>query len=259
MIRKACAALGVALTLAACAPKAAETPTGETAVRVFAASSLTDVLTAIGADYAAAGHPAPLINLAASSELARQIEQGAEADVFISADEKWMDYLSDRALIDPASRTTLLSNALVLVAPVDHPFTLDVAAGMDLAGALKGGKLAIGNPDSVPAGRYAKEALEHLGVWAAVEPSTVQVENVRAALRFVETGDAAAGIVYATDAKASGDRVVVVGVFPQDSHTPVTYPAAQIAGRDQGKAFAAFLRGPEAQAVFKAAGFGVVD
>jgi len=261
MIGKMLAAFGLALALAACAPKAAEVPAGatEVAAKVFAASSLTDVMTTIGAAYAAAGHPAPVFNFAASSELARQIEQKADADVFISADEKWMDYLAERALIDPASRATLLGNTLVLVAPTDRPFALPLELNMDLKGALKGGKLAIADPDSVPAGRYAKEALESLGAWAAVEGDTARTENVRAALRFVETGEAAAGIVYGTDAQAAGDKVAVVGTFAADTHAPITYPLAQVAGREQGRGFAAFLKGPEAQAAFAAAGFEVKD
>jgi molybdate transport system substrate-binding protein len=255
---KLMSAVIAAIALAACAPEAAEpVAERETAARVFAASSLTDVMTTIGAAYAAAGHPAPVFNFAASSELARQIEQKAEADIFISADEKWMDYLAQLDLIDPASRATLLGNTLVLVAPSDRAFVLPLEAGMDLKGALQGGRLAIANPDSVPAGRYAKEALESLGVWAAVKNETVLTENVRAALRFVEIGEAAAGIVYGTDARAAGDKVAVVGVFAADTHAQITFPVAQITARAQGTGFAAFLKGPEAKAVFEAAGFEV--
>lgn len=252
------------LALAACGPKdaaapAESAPPPETAVRVFAASSLTDVLKAVGNGYTAAGHPAPVFNFAASSELARQIEQGAEADIFISADEAWMDYLAERSLIDPATRATLLSNKLVLIAPTDRALNVEIKSGMDLKAALKGGKLAIGNPDGVPAGKYAKEALEHLGAWAGVESETARTENVRAALRFVETGEAAAGIVYATDAKASGAKVIAVGELPADSHTPITYPAAVTVGKGEGpgKDFLAFLDSPEARSAFQTAGFGV--
>jgi molybdate transport system substrate-binding protein len=252
------------LALAACSPKEEAAPVQpaaapEAAARVFAASSLTDVLKTVGDNYVAKGHPAPVFNFAASSELARQIEQGAEADLFISADEAWMDYLNERKLIDPATRTTLLTNKLVLIAPTDHPFTIEIKKGMNLKAALKGGKLAIGNPDSVPAGKYAKEALDYFGAWAGVENDTARAENVRAALRFVETGEAAAGIVYATDAKASGGKMVVVGEFPADSHTPITYPAAVLAGKGEGpgKGFLAFLTSPEARSAFEAAGFGL--
>ena len=253
----------IAVTLAACSPKVEEpSPAAaapEAAVRVFAASSLTDVMKTIGDAYAAKGHPAPVFVFAASSELARQIEQGAEADMFLSADEAWMDYLAEKNLIDPATRAGLLTNTLVLVAPADRPITVEIKDGMDLKAALKGGKLAIANPDSVPAGKYAREALEHFKAWAGVDKDTARAENVRAALRFVEAGEAAAGIVYATDAKASGDKVVVAGTFPADSHTPITYPAAVIAGKGEGpaKGFKDFLGSPEAKVAFEAAGFGV--
>jgi molybdate transport system substrate-binding protein len=260
-IRLAFAALAVA-ALVSCGPKEAASPSAmppESAARVFAAASLSDVLRAIGDQYAAAGHPAPVLNFAASSELARQIEQGAEADVFISADEAWMDYLAERKLIESATRATLLTNALVLIAPSDQPFTVELKQGLDLKAALKGGKLAIANPDSVPAGKYAKEALTHFGAWSGVESETARAENVRAALRFVEQGEAAAGIVYATDAKAAGAAVTIVAEFPADSHTPIRYPAALIAGKADGagKGFLAFLGSPEARAAFQTAGFGL--
>lgn len=258
------AAMGFAAALvASCgpaeAPKVVEAAAPETAVTVFAAASLTDVMKQLGEQYAAEGHPAPVFNFAASSELARQIEQGAGADVFISADEAWMDYLAERSLIYPASRKTLLTNTLVLVAPSDKPIAIALEPGMDLAGALKGGKLSMANPESVPAGKYGKQALEKLGAWAAVEASVVRAENVRSALRFVEAGEAAAGIVYATDARASGAAVSVSGTFPADSHTPITYPAAVIAGKGAGGAagFLAFLDSDKAGATFEQAGFGV--
>jgi molybdate transport system substrate-binding protein len=251
-------AMGLAVTLiASCGP--AEPAKPEAAVTIFAASSLTDVLKQIGDLYAAEGHTAPVFNFAASSELARQIEQGAGADVFISADEKWMNYLADKTLIDAASRKTLLTNTLVLVAPSDRPITLELKQGMDLAGALKGGKLSMANPDSVPAGKYGKQALEKLGAWTAVEPSVVRAENVRSALRFVEAGEAAAGIVYATDARAAGTAVTTVGTFPSDSHTSITYPAAIMVGKGEGpvRDFLAFLGSEKAARALQTAGFGV--
>jgi molybdate transport system substrate-binding protein len=258
------AAMGLAATLiASCGqaetPKPAETAAPEAAVTVFAASSLTDVLKQIGTQFAAEGHTAPVFNFASSSELARQIEQGAGADVFISADEAWMDHVADKNLIDPASRKMLLTNTLVLVTPADKPITIELTQGANLAAALKGGKLAMGNPDSVPAGKYGKESLEKLGAWAGVEASVVRAENVRSAVRFVETGEAAAGIVYGTDAMAAGDKVVVAGTFPADSHTPITYPVAVIAGKESGgtKAFVEFLSSPKAVETFQAAGFGL--
>lgn len=253
------AMLAVAMVLTACGETRSAAPVTEQAVTVFAASSLTDVMHTVGDLYEAAGHPAPKFNFAASSALARQIEQGGEADVFLSADEAWMDYVADKQLIDIASRRTLLTNTLVLVAPAANPMSMTIAPGMDLAGALKGGKLALADPDSVPAGKYAKEALERSGAWAGVATSVARAENVRAALRFVETGDAAAGIVYATDAKAAGPSVLIVGTFPEDSHTPITYPAAMLAGKTAGpgKAFLEFLATDAARKTFQDAGFGL--
>ncbi len=260
MLRLAAMALAATL-IASCgpaaAPKTAKTAAPEAAVTVFAASSLTDVMKQIGELYAAEGHLAPVFNFAASSELARQIEQGAGADLFLSADEAWMDYLADKSLIEAASRKTLLTNTLVLVAPWDKPIAIELKAGMDLAGALKGGKLAMANPDSVPAGKYGKEALEKLGAWSPVEALVVRAENVRSALRFVEAGEAAAGIVYATDAKAASGAVSVAGTFPADSHTPITYPAAIMAGKGAASGFLDYLRSVEAAGVFESAGFGL--
>ncbi len=250
-------ALAAALALAGCGDPA---PASEQAAPViFAAASLTGVLQEVGDLYAAEGHPKPHFSFAASSALAKQLEQGAQADIFISADEAWMDYAAEKSLIDPATRATILSNELVLVAPAGAPITLEIADGMDLAGALKGGKLALADPESVPAGKYAREALMHFRAWDGVASSVARAENVRAALRFVETGDAAAGIVYATDASAAGDTIQVVGVFPARSHTPVTYPAALLAGKTggAGAAFLAFLETEPARNAFKAAGFGL--
>lgn len=254
------AALGAALVLSACGESKPATPAeAEQAVTVFAASSLTDVMHTVGALYTAAGHPEPKFSFAGSSALAHQIEQGGQADVFLSADEAWMDYVAGKQLIDLASRHTLLTNTLVLVAPAASPISVTIAPEMNLADALKGGKLALADPDSVPAGKYAKEALEHYGAWEGVEKSVARAENVRAALRFVETGDAAAGIVYATDAKVAGPSVLIVSQFPEDSHTPITYPAALLTGKEAGpgKAFLAFLATDEARKVFTDAGFGL--
>ncbi len=250
----------VALLLASCG-QPAPTPAGQKASPVvFAAASLTDVLQTVGDLYAAEGHPEPRFSFAGSSALAKQLEQGAQGDIFISADEDWMDYAAEKSLIDPGARTTLLTNKLVLVAPAGAPIALEIASGMDLAGALKGGKLALADPESVPAGKYAREALTHFGAWDAVASSVARAENVRAALRFVETGDAAAGIVYATDAAAAGDAVQVVGVFPAESHTPITYPAALLTGKADGPgaAFLAFLASEPARKAFADAGFGLV-
>lgn len=261
-LRGAVLVLGVSAWLAACGNNAGDTSeTGVVAppIRVLAAASLTDVLKPVAQAYAEeSGKPAPVLVFASSSELARQIEQGAEADVFISADEAWMDYVEERRLIDPVTRRTVLTNTLVLIAPSDQPFALTLAPGVDLAGTLGGGKLAMGDPDSVPAGRYAREALTFLGAWDAVAPMTARAESVRAALRFVETGEAAAGIVYLTDALAAGDAVVQVDAFPAESHTPITYPAVATAtASEDASRYLDFLGSAPAARIFEQAGFGL--
>ncbi len=262
IVLRTLATVCAAIALSACTPAPAEVPSEASSEErgpvVFAAASLTDVLGEIGDLYEAAGNPAPRFSFAASSALARQVEQGAEADVFFSADEDWMDYLTDRNLIDPTTRRAVLTNTLVLAAPAKAPFQLDIVPGMDLAGALKGGRLSLADPNSVPAGKYARAALEQLGVWASVEASVVRAENVRAALRFIETGDAAAGIVYGTDAKAAARNVIVVGTFPEGSHTLISYPAAVLAGKASGpgQSFLDFLNEDAARRVFAQAGFG---
>lgn len=227
-------------------------------LRVFAAASLTDALNELGRAYAAMGQPAPVFNFAASSALARQIEQGADADLFISADEPWMDHLAQRNLIVPQTRVSFLSNRLVLISPADRRFNLRIARGMNLHNALRGGRLAMADPDSVPAGRYGRAALEHYGAWAGVQRDVVRAENVRAALRFVELGEAAAGIVYVSDARATRN-VAIVATFPEASHPRISYPMAVIAENDspRARAFAAFLQSRRAGAVFRRLGFVV--
>ncbi len=223
---------------------------------VFAAASLTEALNEAGKAYTAQGRPA--FSFAASSALARQIENGAPAALFLSADEEWMDYLAARKLIAADSRVSLLGNTLVLVVPADRPLNVRIAPGFDLAKVLAGGKLSMADPDSVPAGKYGKAALEKLGAWAAVAPAVIRGDNVRAALAFVERGEAAAGIVYGSDA-ALTRRVTVAGVFPVGSHPPISYPAAVIGAHDSAaaRAFLAFLRTPAAADIFKRFGFSV--
>lgn len=223
-------------------------------VLVFAAASLTDALTAVAEDYAATGAAKPVFSFAASSALARQIENGAPAAIFVSADEQWMDYLAERSLIDSASRVTLLGNRLVLISPT--PLMLEITAGVSLDTALAGGKLALADPDSVPAGKYAKAALERLGVWPSVERQVVRADNVRAALAFVERGEARLGVVYATDAAASR-KVSVAGFFPQDSHPPISYPAALVKADAQARTFFAYMQSDAAKAVYARFGFSV--
>ena len=223
---------------------------------VLAAASLQEALSAAADAYAAKGKPRPVLSFAASSALARQIESGAPADVFISADEAWMDALAAKNLLRPGTRVNLLGNTLVLVAPAKAPLKLAVGPGMPLAAALGSGRLAMADPDAVPAGKYGKAALTALGVWSAVEPKVVRAENVRAALQLVSSGNAAAGIVYATDARAD-PGVVVVGTFPASSHAPIIYPMAVLAGSaNPGAApFAEFLRSNAGRTIFRRYGF----
>ena len=251
MIRRLFLALVALFAAANAALAQAEQP-----VRVFAASSMTDVLNQLGDAYQAAGHPRPVFNYAASSVLARQIEQGAGADMFVSADEQWMNYLAERRLVDTSTRVSFLSNRLVLIAPSNAPLSLRIASGFDLHRALHGGKLAMADPDSVPAGRYGRAALQSLGVWDAVEGDVVRAENVRAALRYVELGEAAAGIVYLTDARAS-TQVTIAGEFPEASHPHISYPMAVVSGGHtaEARAWESFLQSDTADAVFTRAGF----
>ena len=227
--------------------------------RVFGAASLTDVLNEAGDRYAATGHPRPVFNFAGSNALARQIEQGADASLFFSADEDWMNYLDQRRLVAPHTRVSLLTNSIVLIAPLDHPLSVHIAPGFALHAALAGGKLAMADPDNVPAGRYGKAALEALHVWDSVAGDVVRAENVRAALRFVQTGEAAAGIVYATDARAAGANVQIVGAFPADTHPTISYPLASVAGHAtrESAAFAHYLQSAAGKEIFRRYGFGV--
>ena len=225
---------------------------------VFAAASTKDALQDIAKDYEAAGNGKVTYSFASSSDLAKQIENGAPAALFISADTKWMDYVADKKLIVGASRRDLLGNKLVLIAPKDSTLKVDLAPNAPLAQALGDGKLAMGDPDAVPAGRYGKAALDKLGIWSSVEPAVVRAKDVRATLALVERGEAAAGIVYATDAMVS-KKVRIVGEFPADSHPKIVYPVALIAGHDDAaaKAFYAYLTGPKARDVFLDYGFSV--
>lgn len=226
-------------------------------VLVFAAASLRDALDEIGAAWQEKTGAALAVSYAGSSALARQIEQGAPADLFVSANLDWMDYLSERGLTDPASERELLSNRLVLIAPKGSTAELAIEPGLDLLTALgEDGRLAMANTDAVPAGRYGKAALQALGAWDAVAPRVAQAENVRAALALVSTGEAPLGIVYQTDAAADAD-VRVVGLFPEETHPPIVYAAALMAGvdKDAARAFLAFVQSPAAAAIFADHGF----
>ena len=227
-------------------------------VTVFAAASLTNALEEIAKIYREKGGGGVKFSFAASSTLAKQIESGAPADIFASADEEWMDYLAQRNLIEASTRSSRLGNALVLITPASDKRTVDIKPGFDLAGMIGSGKLATGDPAHVPVGRYAQQALTKLGIWDAVAPKIARTDNVRAALLLVERGEAPFGIVYATDAAASG-KVSIAGAFPPDSHPPVSYPFAILAKRDRPEVrkFFEFLTGTEAQAVYRKAGFSV--
>ncbi|MBI1243914.1 MAG: molybdate ABC transporter substrate-binding protein [Alphaproteobacteria bacterium] len=221
---------------------------------VFAAASLTDALQQAAK---ATGRKARF-SFAASSTLARQIENGAPADIFASADEDWANYLAERGKLVPGTRTTLLSNQLVLIVPADRKRAISIAKGMDMMALLAGGRLAVGDPALVPAGRYARQSLEWLGIWATVEPRLARAESVRAAMALVERGETPLGIVYATDALAD-PKVAVAATLPAESHAQIAYPFAIVAGRDTPAArdFLAALQSPAARIVFRRNGFAM--
>jgi len=227
---------------------------------VFAAASLKEALDAVDADFAKESGKQPVPSYAASSTLAKQIEQGAPADVFISADEDWMNYLAERKLIKPDTRFDLLGNTLVLIAPKDSELTAKIAPGFPLAALIGDGHLAMANTDSVPAGKYGKAALEKLGVWDTVKDKVAQADNVRAALVLVARGEAPLGIVYATDARAE-PNVKVLDTFPEETHPPIIYPAAELAGASspEAPALLAYLKSASARAIFEARGFTVLS
>jgi len=241
------------LLLLACAGPAMAAPARPPLV--LAAASLQESMTAAADAWAGKGHPRPVISFAGSSALARQIEAGAAADLFVSADEAWMDALAAKGLIVPASRVTFLGNRLVVVAPAGSRLRIPLRPG-PLARVLGAGPLAMADTESVPAGKYGKAALVKLGVWDAVAPHVVRAENVRAALTLVERGAAPLGIVYATDAKASG-RVRIAGVFPAGSYPLIAYPVARLTASTnaEGEAFRRFLVSREGRAIFARFGF----
>lgn len=224
-------------------------------VTVFAAASLTDSLTAVADAYKSRTGITVRLSFGASSTLARQVDQGAQADIFFSADTDWMDYLQKNGGIAASSRKDLLGNRLVLIAASDARPAPSIAPGFDLAGALGTGRLAVADPASVPAGKYAREALTALGVWDSVASRIAPAENVRIALEYVARGNAPYGIVYATDAKIT-PGVRVAGAFPETSHTPIVYPVALTKDASPGaKEFLAFLMSAQARAIFQKAGF----
>ena len=227
----------------------------EKAITVFAAASLTNALQDLGDAFTKDTSVPVRFSFAASSALARQIENGSRADMFFSADLEWMDYLQARNLIQPATRHDVLGNQLVLIAPLDSKIKLKIEPHFALAEVVGKSRLATGDPDSVPVGRYAHEALANLGVWDQVATRLVRADSVRSALAFVDRGEAALGIVYATDAMVD-KNVRVVGMFPPDSHKPIIYPVAltSVAGSDAAK-FLAYIRGPAGDLTFRHYGF----
>ena len=229
----------------------------EAPVRVFAAASLTDALNEAATHWRRAGHPHPSLAFGASSTLAKQVEAGAPADIFASADLKWMDYLEQRGRIDKASRANLLGNTLVLIAPKGKGFRARMQPEFKIADAFKG-RLCTGEPGVVPVGIYARQALEKLGWWQTLQGRIVGTDDVRTALAFVERGECGAGIVYATDARISG-AVVTVAAFPAQTHAPIVYPFALTRNaRAEARAFLAFLRTPQAAEIFRRHGFTVM-
>jgi molybdate transport system substrate-binding protein len=222
---------------------------------VFAASSLTNVLGELSTSWQETSGVTVKLSFAASSVLARQIEAGGSADVFISADQEWMDYLQSRNLMDKASRRNLVGNRLVLIAPADSKLELKIAPGFSLSAALAGGRLATGDPDTVPVGRYARSALTSLGVWDEVADRLVRADNVRSAMTFVARGEVPLGIVYFTDAVLE-KKVRIVDTFPVSTHAPITYPAAATkSARPEAAAYLTFISGKEAFIVWKKYGF----
>jgi len=255
-MRKRLAMLLAAFAMLVASPLQAEPE--RKAPLVLAAASLQESLGAAADAWSRKGHPRPQVSFAGSSALARQIEAGAPADLFVSADEQWMDEVQSKGLLRPRTRVSFLRNTLVLIAPRGSTLRLRIGKGMPLARALgPTGRLAIADPVSVPAGIYARQSLTALGAWNGVQPRLAPAENVRAALALVSRGAAPLGIVYATDARAD-PGVQVIGTFPEASHKPISYPLALIArsANPEAEGFRRFLISAEGKAVFRRFGFG---
>lgn len=226
-------------------------------VKVFAAASLKNALDATIESWKKVDTSRDVVaTYAASSALAKQVEEGAPADIYFSADEAWMDALAKENLLKPESRADIVSNGLVLVAPIDSKAAADFGSEVNLAALLAGGRLALANVESVPAGKYAKQALENLKLWDQVSGSVAQAENVRAALALVARGEAPLGIVYDSDASVE-KKVKVVAALPDNSHAPIVYPAALLAtsANSDAEAFLSYLKSADAQGIFKSFGF----
>lgn len=229
----------------------------QTGPLVLAAASLQEAMNAAADGWRAKGHPRPVLSFASTAALARQVEAGAPADLFVSADEAWMDHVAARGMIQPKSRSAFLTNSLMLIAPASSRVQMRIRPGFPLAKALGNGRLAMADPRGVPAGRYARQALVRLGVWDSLSGKLVQAENVRVALALVSRGEAPLGIVYATDARAE-PGVRVVARFPAGSHAPIRYPLALLkASRHRDAAgFCRYLLSAEGKAIFRRFGFG---
>jgi molybdate transport system substrate-binding protein len=246
----------VLLIVAMCVPLPAQAQT----VTVLAAASLTDAFKQVAALWEQAGHRPPRLSFGSSSNLARQIEQGAPANLFASADTQWMDYLDQRGLIAPGTRDDVLGNELVLIVPVAKARDIAIFPDLDIRALLgDDGRIATGDPAHVPVGIYAREAFKKLGLWQKIEPHLARTQDVRAALRFVDLGEAAAGVVYATDA-AITKGVSIAGTFPASSHDPIVYPFGIVKSGDTPEArdLLKFLRSDQARAVFQRLGFKVL-
>lgn len=234
--------------------------TETTTVTIFAAASLKNALDSAATAYQASTGNKVVISYAGSSALAKQIEHGAPADIFISADLDWMDYLAKAKLIKDDTRSNMLGNRLVLIAPKSSSTDIKIGKDFALAAALGDGRLAVADVKAVPAGKYAAAALKKLGVWSAVEPKLAQAENVRAALALVAQGEAPLGVVYETDAPAE-PKVKIVDYFPDDTHPPIIYPIAVTStakNADAALAFISYLKSPDGQAAFTKQGFTVL-
>jgi len=250
------ALLATVLVFSAGAAMAADEP-----IVVFAAASLTDAVTEVGAAFTKETGIPIKPSFAASSALAKQIESGAPADVFFPADEEWMDYLEKKQLLAPGTRHDVLANTLVLVAPADSTAKIKISTGAALAKAIGDARVATGDPDSVPVGKYAKAALTKLGAWEQIEPRMVRAENVRAALAYVARGEAPFGIVYLTDAQIE-KKVKILDTFPESTHPPIRYPFALTAkAKDDASSrrFATYVSGKSAAATFKKYGFSLAQ
>ena len=256
LLRSFSALLLIAVSLAPTAARAQD----DAGLTVFAAASLKEALDEAAAAYRRQTGVPVRVSYAASSALARQIEQGAPADVFFSADLEWMDYLQQRNRLDVATRRSLLGNRLVLIAPRASKAQVDLRRPATLLAALGDGRLAVGQTRTVPAGKYAKASLESLSLWNGVRPRLAESESVRAALMLVARGETPLGIVYASDAKAE-PGVRVVATFPEDSHPPIVYPVAALRGARAAQAarFVQWLASPDADALFTKRGFAVKD